>query len=80
VFDSDRMGTREHARFTHDIRKLCESMSIGVCTFDLDLKFDFINAWLAELNGLSVDEHLGRSLSEILPGRARGGGATWQGD
>ena len=45
---------------------------IGFCCFDTNLKFVFINDCLAQINGISVEEHLGRSIHEIIPDVAAG--------
>jgi len=44
---------------------------IGLCSFDLDFKFVQINEWLASKHGLSVEEHLGGKVSELLPALAQ---------
>ena len=44
---------------------------IGLCHFDLDLRCVHINEWLAALNGLSVDDHLGQTVGDVLPDAAR---------
>ncbi len=43
---------------------------IGFAFHDLDLAYVRINETLAAINGLSVEQHLGHKLSEILPGMA----------
>ena len=45
---------------------------IGLCCFDGTLRFVFINDYLAALNGKSVEEHLGRSIHEVIPDVAAG--------
>ncbi len=37
---------------------------IGLCCFDRTLRYIFINDYLATLNGISVEEHLGRSIRD----------------
>lgn len=49
-----------------------DSCPVGICYFDKDLRFVHVNKWLAELNGVSVAEHLGRTIEEIVPGVAMG--------
>ncbi len=48
---------------------------IGLCCFDGTLRFVFINDYLAAINGISVEDHLGRSVREVVPdpGRQRQG-------
>ena len=45
---------------------------IGLCYFDLDLRYLDINEWLAAVDGLTVKEHLGRTIGDVLPDVARG--------
>ncbi len=40
---------------------------IGLCYIDRRLRFLHINDWLAAINGVSVAQHLGRTLGEVLP-------------
>ena len=40
---------------------------VGMAVLDRDLRYVHVNAALAEINGLTVEEHLGRSIDEILP-------------
>lgn len=39
----------------------------GTCVLDRDLRYVTISRWLADLNGPSVEEHLGRTIGEVLP-------------
>ena len=45
---------------------------IGLCYFDLDLRYVDINERLAAVNGLAVKEHLGRTIGDVVPDVARG--------
>ena len=40
---------------------------VGLCCFDTQLRYLDINESLAAFNGLSVEEHIGRSISELFP-------------
>ncbi|UXD87692.1 PAS domain-containing protein [Thalassolituus hydrocarboniclasticus] len=40
---------------------------LGLAILDTDLRYRAINPTLARFNGLSVDEHLGRSVGEVFP-------------
>ncbi len=46
---------------------------IGFCHLDTDLRFIHINEWLAAINGVPVEEHLGRTTREVIPDVAEGG-------
>ena len=39
---------------------------IGLCYFDTDLRFRYINDWLARINGISVEAHLGKTIADVL--------------
>ncbi len=45
---------------------------VGLCYFDTDLRFLYINEWLARINGLEVEAHLGKTIDEILQDVAAG--------
>jgi PAS domain S-box-containing protein len=40
---------------------------VGLCFLDTDLRFVQLNDRLAEINGFSISEHLGRTVRELLP-------------
>ena len=40
---------------------------VGLAFFDSELRYMRINTALAQINGLSVEEHLGRTLQEVVP-------------
>jgi PAS domain S-box-containing protein len=40
---------------------------VGLAFFDTQLRYVRINAALAEMNGMSVEAHLGRTLQEVIP-------------
>ncbi len=72
ISGTDGTSVSDSSGFDQDFLTLCKSVPIGLCAFDRDLRFVFINEWLAKINGLSIDDHLGRTLSEILPDIAAG--------
>ncbi|WP_370149975.1 SpoIIE family protein phosphatase [Streptacidiphilus sp. EB129] len=41
---------------------------IGMAVYGLDLRFVRLNQALARINGMTVEDHLGRRLTEVLPG------------
>ncbi len=57
---------------TERLQQVYREAPIGLCYFDTDLRFLMINDWLAAINGLPVDDHLGRRISEILPDISEG--------
>ncbi len=50
-----------------EIETIYQSAPIGLNVLDRDLRFVRINERLAEINGFSVEEHLGRTVREVLP-------------
>ena len=55
-----------------EIEDLVREAPVGLCYFDVDLRFVYINEWLANINGLPVQEHLGKRFEELLPDVAAG--------
>lgn len=50
-----------------EIEHLYLNLPIGLCVVDLDLRFLRINHRLAEINGLPVNDHIGKSVAEVIP-------------
>ena len=44
-----------------------KSAHVGLCVFDRDLRFVRMNDRLAQINGLTVEQHLGKTPREVLP-------------
>ena len=55
-----------------EVTSMYDEAPIGLCVIDLNLRYVHINHWLAEINGVPVEEHLGRSIREVLPDVADG--------
>ncbi len=54
------------------LRYAYDEAAVGLCYFDTDLRYLHINKWLAQLNGLPVEKHLGRTVHEVIPEVAAG--------
>ena len=50
-----------------DLELLFQSVSIGISHFDTNLRYVRINPALAAINGRPVAEHIGKTLSEVVP-------------
>ena len=50
-----------------EIETIYASAHVGLCVLDRDLRFRRINAKLAEINGVPVEDHIGRTVREVLP-------------
>jgi PAS domain S-box-containing protein len=53
-----------------EIETLYRTNPVGLGVLDADLRFARINERLADMNGLPVEAHIGRSIREIVPGLA----------
>lgn len=50
-----------------ELKNLYERVPVGLCLLDDHLRYVTINQELAEMNGHTVEEHLGRTVREVLP-------------
>ena len=50
-----------------EIESIYQTAPVGMAVLDTELRFVRINQKLAEINGLSIENHLGRSVRELLP-------------
>ncbi|MFE9257089.1 SpoIIE family protein phosphatase [Streptomyces sp. NPDC006879] len=50
------------------VRQVLDRAHVGVAVLDRTLRYRYVNATLAELNGVPVGDHLGRRVAEVLPG------------
>uniref|UniRef100_B8HRH4 histidine kinase n=1 Tax=Cyanothece sp. (strain PCC 7425 / ATCC 29141) TaxID=395961 RepID=B8HRH4_CYAP4 len=50
-----------------EIETIYQSAPIGLNILDTDLRFVRINQRLADMNGFSVEEHLGKTIRDLLP-------------
>jgi len=49
-----------------EVGHLYADAPVGLCYFDTDLRFLYVNEWLARINGLPVEEHVGKTIQEVL--------------
>jgi PAS domain S-box-containing protein len=63
-----------HERALHDktqqLETLLESAPIGIAYFDRQHRYVQVNAELAEINGIAVQDHIGRPIEDLLPRNA----------
>jgi len=57
----DQMTTAEHL-----LSDFVQNADVGIAILDLDLRYRAINPWLATAHGLSVRQHLGKHLREVI--------------
>ncbi|MCC3409337.1 MAG: PAS domain S-box protein [Microcoleus sp. PH2017_10_PVI_O_A] len=53
-----------------EIESIYQTIPVGLAVLDTDLRFVRLNQRLAEINGLSVEAHIGRTVREIVPNLA----------
>jgi diguanylate cyclase (GGDEF)-like protein len=54
------------------VERLYSVAPIGLCYFDAEFRFRYVNEWLARINGLPVEAHFGKTIRELLPNVADG--------
>ncbi len=50
-----------------DLALVFEHVKLGLAIFDRDLRFLHVNERMADINGVPVAEHLGRTIWEVIP-------------
>ena len=68
--ESERKGSSDPP--AQELQHFDRAMPIGLCYFDRNLRYLLINDWLAALNGIPVENHLGRRINEVVPAIAAG--------
>src|SRR5215213_9926497 len=62
---------RNAQRMSEDAKALLDTLfetaPVGLAYFDRDLRFVRVNDALAEINGVPAEEHIGRTVTEVLP-------------
>lgn len=59
-----------------EIEAIYNSAPIGLCVLDRNLRFVRINDRMAEINGFSPEEHIGKTIQEVIPDLAEQGEAV----
>ncbi len=62
-----RRSEAEARRQRDELEWIYQNAPIGLCFLDRDLRYRRINRWLAEVNELPVEAHIGRTVAEIVP-------------
>lgn len=65
-----RESERRSRRQLLELETLYRTAPIGLALLDRDLRFLRINHKLAEIDGVPIDAHIGRTLREVVPGVA----------
>ena len=62
-----RVSRAESVAQHEELESLYNEAPVGLCLFDPGLRFVRINDFLADINGLPVADHLGRTVREVVP-------------
>jgi len=62
-----RRSEEQARRQLTEIETIYDSAHIGLCVFDRQLRYVRINKLLAEINGLPVEQHIGKTPREVVP-------------
>jgi PAS domain S-box-containing protein len=65
--ETERLAEQRVQQQLSEINAIYDSAPVGLCVLDRDLRYLRINERLAEFNGASVAEHLGRTAYEVVP-------------
>jgi PAS domain S-box-containing protein len=60
----------DQAASTNEIEQIYRYSPVGLCFMDTDYRYVRINEHMAEINGLPVGAHIGRTLRDVIPGLA----------
>lgn len=50
-----------------ELEKIYNHAPIGLCVFDLNLRYKRVNKILADMGGFSIEEHIGHRVTKIIP-------------
>ena len=67
LHESTQQAAREAEETAALLDTIFQTAPVGFAFHDRDLRFVRINDALAEINGLPVEQHLGRSITDVLP-------------
>jgi PAS domain S-box-containing protein len=67
LYGASREALRRSAESLARLESLLVTAPIGVAFFDTDLRYALLNEALAQINGLPVEDHIGRRVGEVLP-------------
>jgi PAS domain S-box-containing protein len=68
LFDAEREAREAEARARALLDAVLDNAPVGIGFWDRSLRFARLNQGLAEIDGLPIEAHLGKTLREIAPG------------
>lgn len=67
IEDALRLSQDTTQRQLAELESIYSTAPIGLCVLDTEFRFIRVNEHLAEINGLPVSSHIGRTVREMLP-------------
>ncbi len=64
---SDKVEEKALSEQSDEMERLFAFAPVGLCYYDTDLRYRYLNKWLARINGVQVEACLGKTLEEVLP-------------
>ena len=64
---SDKVEEKALSEWSDEKERLFAFAPVGLCYYDTNLRYRYLNEWLAHINGVQVEACLGKSLEEVLP-------------
>jgi diguanylate cyclase (GGDEF)-like protein/PAS domain S-box-containing protein len=65
--ESDKMDEKALSERLDEMQRLFAIAPVGLCYYDTDLRYRYLNEWLARINGVQVEACLGKTLEEMVP-------------
>jgi len=62
-----KQAEAEREQIAATLNSLVASAPVGIAVFDTDMRYRHINGPLAEMNGIPAEDHIGRTVAEIVP-------------
>ena len=70
--EKTRQEKEDQQRLLNELGKIYKEAPVGLCYLDTDLRFLHVNDWLARINGVPVEKHIGRTIQDVLSDVAEG--------
>lgn len=67
TIDTLKKGEQDARERQAELEAIYHSVPIGLCVLDNQLRFIRINENMAEMNGASIEDHIGHSVHDMLP-------------
>jgi PAS domain S-box-containing protein len=62
-----KRATHEREQALATLNNLIASATVGIALLDAEMRFRIVNRPLAEMNGISAEDHIGKTVAEIIP-------------